>query len=278
MDIDIKSYYDQNTNLFLKLSGNESTASIHQPLWFKDTADRKEALNNSNLIVAGYLKVLNHKKPLFLDLGCGVGGTIFYVLNRLQNAYGYGITISTKQVEIGTKLATKQKVNDKCKILEGSFLKIPEEVPPVHLAYAIESFVHATDARQFLLEAYRKLKPGGKLLMIDDFLAENLKPIQRKSKILTDFKDGWMLGSLLKPSELYILSSDLGFELEEAQDLTCFLPIDSAHDKLIRLYLHSFRWLMGRTSYFKSQIGGNARQLALKKGMIKYLKVILKKN
>ena len=39
------------------------------------------------------------------------------------------------------------------------------------LAFAIESFVHSPDGPRFFRSAARALRPGGKLIICDDFLS-----------------------------------------------------------------------------------------------------------
>ena len=277
MSKDVKSYYDQNTKLFLKLSGNNHTASIHQPLWFEGTKSRSEALNNTDNLIIEEIKEVNHADPRILDLGCGVGGSIFYLLGRLPSALAHGLTISPRQVEIANELAKQKKLSGQTTFVEGSYQEIPAEIPNVNLAFSIEAFVHATDAEKFFEEAYRKLLPGGRLVLVDDFLSETPLETNRQKGIISDFEDGWMLGSLLPISKVNQMAVKAGFEHLRGRDLTSFLPIDSLRDKLIRIYLHSFRWLLKNTSYFKSQIGGNARQLALKNGLVQYHKITFQK-
>lgn len=98
------------------------------------------------------------------DLGAGEG-----LLSQLlaQNAKKvYCIDNSPKMVEVGKELAARQGIEN----LEyhlGDIESIPLEAKSVDLALLSQALHHAERPQKALAEAYRILKPGGRLIVLD---------------------------------------------------------------------------------------------------------------
>lgn len=126
---------------------------------------RDTMLNEMNNQVIKRLEIIKGKKTL-ADLGCGMGGTMRYALKKNKNLSAYGVTLSDFQVKKGNTLL---------KGYNGTILKenynntsLPDNT--FDSAIAIESFCHSGHSSNSLKEAYRILKPNGKLVIADAFL------------------------------------------------------------------------------------------------------------
>ncbi len=276
-DNKVKSFYDSNTSKFLRLKKDRQTPNIHQPLHAPGIVTIEEASNYSNQLIVDAISKLQVPNPHILDLGCGVGGSLAYLAKHNKTAQLTGITISPKQVEIGNKLLAEQGFNN-CQLLEGDFQQLPD-LDPVDLAFSIEAFVHSPNAKIFFKEIAKKLKSGGKLIIIDDSLTEryNSKISNQELELVNDFKEGWITPSLHLSSELEKMANIEGFILLENNDLTPMMRIGRPRDKFFGFLLFFFKKQMKKSKYFQMIAGGYAKQQCIKKGIVKYRMFVFEK-
>lgn len=282
----VKKYYDHNTRFFLKLGENANSQNIHSALWAEGVKELAVAINYANELVFQQLQQLQqqpqHNPLSVLDLGCGVGSGLFYLAQKAApTTQFYGITISAQQAQMAQQHIQKmQKQN--CTIHEGDFQNLGEAIPQVDLAFAIEAFIHSPDANIFLQQVSRKLRPGGRLVLIDDFLQElpssaTPKTQKQAKQILKDFRENWMAGSLLSYSQLQSLAQQHQLHPLKDQNLTPYLALNRPRDLFIRSFLHFTKPFFRNNPYHRSLVGGDARQKALLKDFIRYRCLVLEK-
>ncbi|QWX83036.1 methyltransferase domain-containing protein [Cellulophaga sp. HaHaR_3_176] len=129
---------------------------------------RDSMLNEMNNQVLKKLEIPNNTATI-ADLGCGMGGTMRYALKRYKNLSAFGITLSDFQVQKGNELLK----NLKGIILKENYNHTSFKSNFFEAATAIESFCHSGHSKQSFREAYRILKPNGKLVIADAFLKIN---------------------------------------------------------------------------------------------------------
>lgn len=99
-----------------------------------------------------------------LDIGCGSGILIKYLLNTNRRMKLYGLDITPKMV----KVAKRKFINDpSVKITLGSAIHIPYKDGSFDYVTCASSFHHHPDPLKSIKEMVRVLKPGGKLLILD---------------------------------------------------------------------------------------------------------------
>ena len=280
----VKQYYEQNTRRFLFFK-RDSTKSIHQPLWKEPTFTKEEAYAYANQLILEAIQQSTARTPLtIIDLGCGVGSSIFYLQKQVPTATYYGITISEAQIAIAQKQAKQLLLQDTVQFLTADFTNLPTEIPPINIAFSIEAFAHAADAEKYIEQISQKLKKGGKLILIDDFLNDtiNLKQLDEKAKkALQDFQYGWLVNSLKTKKELTAMATKYGLRLIHETDLTPYMRNGTLKHKWIRFLVATFRWVYHlspwQSYYFRSWIGGQAKQYCLKNQLIRYKKMVFEK-
>ncbi|MCX6920239.1 MAG: metalloregulator ArsR/SmtB family transcription factor [Verrucomicrobia bacterium] len=115
-----------------------------------------EAIGQMLLLLAPRVKIA--------DLGAG-DGTLSRLLARRAESV-HCIDNSPRMVQLGRALAKKEHLNNLTYIL-GDIEKVPLANRSVDLALLSQALHHADNPRKALSEAYRILKPGGRLLVLD---------------------------------------------------------------------------------------------------------------
>lgn len=133
---------------------------------FKTNPFRRDSmLNEMNAQVIKRLQIGTDKNRM-IDLGCGMGATMRYALKHYKNVIAYGVTLSDFQIKQGNELLKGKNGI----ILKENYNNTSFQSNTFDSAIAIESFCHSGHNNNSLKEAYRLLKPGGKLVIADAFL------------------------------------------------------------------------------------------------------------
>ncbi len=277
----VPQFYDNNTRRFLRLGQNQQTRNIHQPLWADDAKTLKEAVSWSNKLVLNecrHVEASSPEGPLqVLDLGCGVGSSLFYLGEALRDRASLtGISNSPVQVELAQEFQKSEVGGEHCRFLLGDFLNLPT-LPPIKLAYAIEAFLHAQDAARFFDEVAKTLAAGGRLVLIDDFLTERGESSdlpRQQLEWLADFRSGWLAGSLIGEHKARELAANSGLRFVASENLTPLMRLERPRDRIIGLLRTVAAPQMRRSTYFRALNGGYAKQQCLKHGLVEYRRIV----
>lgn len=189
----IAKWYNQTTHLYEWFWYKSSKSyAMHYGYWEKNTKKLDEALINTNKFMAELGKITS--KMHILDAGCGVGGSSIW-LAKNYHSHVTGITISSIELDKAKYFAQKNKVDHLVNFLKMNYLKTSFQDNSFDIVWAIESVCHADKKEAFLKEAYRILKPGGKIIITDAFL-KRVPRTEREKQIVTDFYKGMLLPNL----------------------------------------------------------------------------------
>jgi ArsR family transcriptional regulator len=108
------------------------------------------------------LKVLNY--DVVADLGAGEGTLSQLLAQRAKHVIA--IDISPKMVEFGKNLALQHELPN-LEFRLGEIEDVPIDDASVDLAILSQALHHAEEPARAIAEAYRILKPGGRLLILD---------------------------------------------------------------------------------------------------------------
>ena len=267
----IADYYNNNTRLFLGLGGSGDVAAIHRAIWAPGVTNKAEAFNYLNVCVANALQpclqLTEGSQAQLLDLGCGVGGTSTWLAQALD-ANVTGITISSEQQKLATERAARLGLDNQVRFLQGDFAAMPD-LDASDAAYAIESFVHASDAGDFFSMAARLVKPGGRLVICDDFLSPQINAREKADADawIRRFQRGWHLNNLVTADQAVAAASEQGFDVLESHDLSAHTR--SFHPLLLLLVSQVTR-LPLPWSYWNNLGGGTALQICLRQSWTQY--------
>jgi SAM-dependent methyltransferase len=279
---EIARYYDRNTPRFLTFGRGGRSYAIHRELWGPGVTNPAQAASHVNDRVADRLSELGMAPgSTILDLGCGVGGTLFHLADRFPATSLVGVTISPKQAEIGNRLVSARGLGERCRIVLGDFQSGVLGDRPADVAVAIESFTHSETPERFAAAARAHVEPGGVLIVVDDFVDEGgvARLGEYAGRRLDEVRRGWRLSSLCAAPTLVRAASGQGFDLVHDEDLTALVRLWRPRDRLIALVSPLFERLgLARVPFFGNMIGGNALQIGLSDGFLRYRMLVFRKR
>jgi len=268
VSLNIHRYYEQNDKKFRRWGIDTRDHNIHQPLWGSGTQTKRQAANYANDLVLRSIKdaiPAGKGRSKILDLGSGFGATIQYILSNADKdaLECYGITISRTQADFA-----REKLGERARIVCEDFHHLSRYFEGMDIVYAIESVVQSRDISFLLDEISRVLKSDGRFVVIDDFIADEKKPDLQEKRILQDYKANWFADGLMDFRGFREMAGKYGLIWGSSENLTPYVKwyLKSAVTKL----LYSAGLRHSDHLYIKSLIGGGARQLAIRKGIIDY--------
>ncbi len=212
---DVADYYDQTEDHYKIWWKFDDSKGLHYGIWTKGTKNLPDSILNTNrmLIKMGSIKETDR----VLDAGCGVGGTsIFFA--KSTGCRVTGITLSDKQTKNATAFAEKQSVADKADFLVMDYTQTTFPDNSFDVVVAVESMQSAVDKSAMLKEAYRLLRPGGRILFADTFNASNIS-IEEQKHLKTMF-NGWAISEAVSVEQLTAIAQQAGFTKTGYIDVT----------------------------------------------------------
>jgi cyclopropane fatty-acyl-phospholipid synthase-like methyltransferase len=212
----IEKYYDDSTFFYRYFWMKKKNLSMHYGFWDKNTKNIDDAFINENRYVADTLGIKKGDKVL--DAGCGFGGTAIWIAEN-YGAEVTGVTITKKHIPIAKKFAKERSVSDLVKYELKDFCDTDLPSGSFDKIYGIESICYAVDKYDFLKEAFRLLKKGGKLIVCDGFLVKDELDESGK-RYYDELCVGWALPNLSSYKKFETDLKKLGFSKIKSQIAT----------------------------------------------------------
>lgn len=262
----VRRYYDRHTRTFVAFGRGGSVGAIHRAVWGLGADTRDQAFHFVDDQIARLIKDLPvaPNPPHVVDLGCGVGASLCYLAER-HPFRGTGVTLSPVQARFAATRIQDAGLSARVVCIEADFTDLPSTIPAADLAYAIESFAHATDPARFFDQCRRLVRPGGVLAICDDFRRPGAGPAADRT--INRFARGWHLNSLLTPDALHALARAAGFVHESTLDLSPWLERPRVRDRVLDALLG---WLPLHKTSLGPVLGGTALQTCLRRGWTGY--------
>lgn len=179
-------------------------------------------------------KILLSDGMHILDAGCGMGAVSIALAKRTKNTHFSGVTISDTQSNWANERIKENNLEQRIKIICGDYHKLNNYFKENHydIVLFVESLFHARNPEQVVQQAYKVLKPGGKMYLREFFKI----PYQSKEDII---KREVVIDEIIKNyfyyppmlNEFICTLEKIGFKLISAEQP----PYPSDFEKLIKL-------------------------------------------
>jgi cyclopropane fatty-acyl-phospholipid synthase-like methyltransferase len=143
-----------------------TTLGIHFGYWHSDTRSHREALRNTNRVLAD--RVALRRGQHVLDAGCGLGGSAIWLAEQ-YGVHVTGITLSHDQARRASRAAARRGVAHLVNFAMIDFQLMALPADTFDIVWSIDAAAYSWDKSEFVREAYRLLHPGGRLVLIDGF-------------------------------------------------------------------------------------------------------------
>ena len=216
----VRTYYEQ-CDFHYRFFCRDSWA-MHYGIWQPGVKNHAEAAERMNEVMADAIGLADGEKVL--DAGCGFGGSSFWLAER-RNARVQGISIVPIQVHRAQRVAAARGLADRCRFSLRSYADTGFEPGCFDVCWFIESLCYAEDKPAVVAEAFRVLRPGGRLVIADGFRFR--RPDAPNEEGLREFLAGWAVRDLDTPEELEQTVSASGFADFTFRDITSDVLLDA---------------------------------------------------
>jgi ubiquinone/menaquinone biosynthesis C-methylase UbiE len=148
------------------------------------------------------------------DFCAGLGGPSRYLAHRF-GADVTGIELTAARVKGAAALTRRVGLQDKVRILEGDVMQVPLGDGSMDVVISQEALLHVPDKPRALAEAYRILKPGGRIVFTD-WIAH--RPLAEADRAL--MWQGMAVRELYSLPAYAELVRQAGFAVTAVEDLT----------------------------------------------------------
>ncbi|MBL8091170.1 MAG: class I SAM-dependent methyltransferase [Anaerolineales bacterium] len=274
----VKIYYDQNTNLFLRFNNSKKAQNIHRSLWKDGIKTLEDALNYSNSLIFNEIESLNINSPKIADLGCGVGASLFYIYPRLQNPKpALGLTLSPVQAKLANNSSNELNLQNQILFSEGDFTFVPLANESLDAIYSVEAVCHAVEPEKYFQEASRLLRKGGKLILVDDYVAN--RPFTKdESKWLNAYIEGWYVPGVRTIEQTLEFANQNNLKLIKNEELTPYLRLRNLPNFLANTFLFFGNLLPIKHAILPSMLGSMALQQCLYMKIVEYRFLVFEKK
>jgi tocopherol O-methyltransferase len=152
---EVASHYDELDHAYRKIWGDH----VHHGYWARGDETPEQATEGLVDLVASRLDLAPDQEVC--DIGCGYGATAARLAER-NKVRVTGLTLSARQADIARQRDDRQgRLAFHCRDWLANGL--PDR--SFDRAYAIESSEHMPDKQRFFDEAFRTLRPGGRMVI-----------------------------------------------------------------------------------------------------------------
>ncbi len=130
------------------------------------------------LTLWGLAKVKIAYSNVILDVGCGGGKTLYQLAKRAPQGKVFGVDISPDMVEYSKKVNKKLISRNRVQVFRGSVEKISFPNSYFDFVTAFETYYFWQNFLDALKEIRRVLKPGGKLILVNEMIKDGIYEVK----------------------------------------------------------------------------------------------------
>lgn len=212
----VTDYYNNTRAEYRFIWRNRHNLGIHFGYYDREHMTHDAAVLNLNAQLAKRVNIT--KGDRVLDAGCGVGGSAIWLAQNV-GCKATGINITPRQVQRAKENAANRNVSDLTDFLVADFADIPFGAKSFSVFWGLESIVHAENKQAVLNEAYRVLRPGGRLV-IAEYLVPECELNSEEKTLLDTWLRGWEMPGLESPKTYRQMLKKAGFRDIQIDDWT----------------------------------------------------------
>lgn len=200
-------YYNQCHVDYRILWRSHRNLCIHYGFFDEEHDSHESALPNMNRQLAKRAGI--GPEDLVLDAGCGIGGSSIWLAEN-QGAEILGINIQPLHLDLAREEARSRGLEDRVRFEERNYCDSGLEPDSFDVVWALESVCHSEDKSAFLAEAWRVLRPGGRLI-VGDFFQFRRDLDEDEETRMRSWLDGWALPNLAHVDDFRETMERIGF-------------------------------------------------------------------
>ncbi len=251
----ICNYYDETWHDYRFFWMNPRHLSCGFGYWDKGVRDHTRSLIRMNEILAGHAGLRPGLRVL--DAGCGVGFSAIWIAEKYR-APVVGITLVRNQVERARTMVRRRGLERLVRIEQQDYRCTSFADNSFDVVWAKESMDYCPDKRDFLREAFRVLKPGGRLVVEDGF--RYARPYARHDEALMhSWLSGWAILDLSTEDEFAQWTAEAGFQDVRLENIQPHMF--PSHRRLYRTanLFYAGEWLLHKIGVRSDTQHGNIR-------------------
>lgn len=224
----IVDYYEASENAYKDAWDLNNSLAIHYGYWDENVKSFRQSLSRMNQVMAETAQISPY--DLVLDAGCGVGGSSIFLASAI-GCRVIGVTLSEKQVQQAMENASLKNITalTHFRVMDYSATDFPDE--SFDVIWGCESICYADDKEKFIKEAFRLLKPGGRLVVADGFVS---KFENNDNPIIRQWLTGWQVNYLETMERFCGFMQQTGFSNILYRDISLYAAHSSG--RLYRFY------------------------------------------
>jgi cyclopropane fatty-acyl-phospholipid synthase-like methyltransferase len=203
----IVEYYDVSWLDYRFLWLNRGNLAVHFGYYGDECRNHAQALENLNRVLADLADVQAGDRVL--DAGCGVGGSAIWLAER-RMANVIGIAPVQSQLRRANVSIERRKVADRVQVVRGDYARACFPDQTFDVVWAMESMCHAPAKARVYQEAWRLLKPGGRMVIAE--YMRTARPLdEANERLMQEWLSSWAIPDIDTVAEHMSHAAEAGF-------------------------------------------------------------------
>lgn len=207
--------------------------------WDEHTRTRAESLRNMNRELVKFAGIRPGTR--ILDLGCGTGESSVWLAEQL-GAEVTGISASGAQVDDARAGAARRGMSHRVIFEAARYHDTGLDSGAFDFVWARESVGHTGDKSDFLREAHRVLRGGGRIAVQDTY-RETHDTVEADERLLREWTDARAVPDIETVEEFKAAIVGAGFTAPRSRDVTRYTIDTARRGKRAALVLGGPSWL-----------------------------------